>query len=261
MRFAPCWSFALLPLLSAAAHAADVRPFEEWWPEAVARLEHGQVAGAVDELRAAREAIQGGLQANLPPAQGALVRYSLAYADWRLAPMSGLARAERKALLEEGVKRAEEGLELDPRNAELHAMLAAVHGLQMGMMPSAGMELGPKAAAAMERALELAPNNPRVVFLHGLSAFHTPPAYGGSVERAEADFRRALALFENEPQERPWPNWGRLDTHAWLGQLLERRGDYGGARGEYQKALASAPEFRWVRDDLLPRLDQKTKKK
>ena len=88
--------------------------------------------------------------------------------------------------------------------------------------------------------------------LHDVSALQTPAGFGGSREKAERLLRRSLEEFSREPVTKTWPNWGRFDAHAWLGQALARRGDKPGARAEYEKALAIAPESAWVRFSLLP---------
>jgi tetratricopeptide (TPR) repeat protein len=90
----------------------------------------------------------------------------------------------------------------------------------------------------------------------GIGALHTPAMFGGGMDKAEPLVRQAIELFQQEPPDRPWPNWGRLDAHAWLGQILARRGDRAGARAEYEKALALEPESGWVKHVLLPALEK-----
>ena len=68
-------------------------------------------------------------------------------------------------------------------------------------------------------------------------------------------------LFDKEPVEKAWPNWGRFDVHAWLGQTLVKKGDFNGARAEYQKALEIAPKSGWITYVLMPELEKAAKKK
>jgi Flp pilus assembly protein TadD len=84
--------------------------------------------------------------------------------------------------------------------------------------------------------------NPRFLMMQATSLLHTPAEYGGDPKQAEAVFRQALKAFDKEPTGKPWPNWGRFDTHVWLGQALAGRGDAEGARAEYKAALALAPD-------------------
>jgi Flp pilus assembly protein TadD len=121
------------------------------------------------------------------------------------------------------------------------------------------MLLGPRASGALDKAAEIAPDNPRVVVLQGISAFNTPALFGGGTEKAERLLRRSLTLFAREPADRPWPNWGRFDAHVWLGQALLGKGDRAGARAEYDRALTLAPGSRWVRSVLLPAIENNAK--
>jgi tetratricopeptide (TPR) repeat protein len=104
------------------------------------------------------------------------------------------------------------------------------------------------------KALGIEPNNPRLLVFRGQSLLNTPPEYGGSIKDAEAALRRALEAFDAEAAAKPWPNWGRFDAHAWLGQALAARHDNAGARAEYAKALTIAPDSAWVKYSLLPQV-------
>ena len=66
--------------------------------------------------------------------------------------------------------------------------------------------------------------------------------------------RRANELFRAEAASKPWPNWGRLDALARLGQVLADLDRPEEARTVYRSALEQAPDFVWVRDELLPAL-------
>jgi hypothetical protein len=119
--------------------------------------------------------------------------------------------------------------------------------------------LGPRSMVALERAGEVAPANPRVLLLQGVTALYTLSAFGGGREKAERLLLRSLDEFSREPSTKAWPNWGRFDAHAWLAQVLCRKRDLGGARAEYQKALAIAPDSSWLRSVLLPALERASK--
>jgi tetratricopeptide (TPR) repeat protein len=249
----------LLPVILLASLAAAQpppsagAPFADEWPRIVADFERSVLEGDTAGLRRGVEACKRWRQM-APPAQQPLVHYAVAYNAWRLVHMREVKPAEREALLEEAVKSLQEAIRLDPRFAEAKALLAGVYGAQMADSPMSGMTLGPRAGSLRREALAAEPNNPRVVLQEGLSAFHTPPMFGGSLEKAETSLRRALALFAQEPVSRPWPNWGRFDAHVWLGQALAKKGDRVGARAEYEAALRVAPRSEWVLRVLLPQV-------
>ena len=88
------------------------------------------------------------------------------------------------------------------------------------------MFLGPKAGNALKKAVQLAPDNPRVVLSVAMSDFNTPEMWGGSKERALAGFQRAAELFSLEKPTNPIrPTWGHSETYAWLGLAYLERDD------------------------------------
>jgi len=184
-----------------------------------------------------------------------LARYTLAYIDWRAGGTLPHKDKKRKGLLRNAESTLRTLVEDDPSNAEAYALLGTVIGDQItgGWK---GMTLGPKASKALKRASELEPDNPRVVLQSGISAFFTPKTFGGGIEKAEENLRRAQQLFADEPATKPWPNWGRVDVYAWLGQVLAKQGDLEGAREVYRKGLEIDPEHRWIRETLLPAVSE-----
>ena len=101
----------------------------------------------------------------------------------------------------------------------------------------------------------MAPDNPRVVLQRATGFYLTPKAFGGSLDEAEQELRRAVTLFDREPDDKPWPNWGRLDALARLGQVLAAQDQIDEARRVYESVLTQVPGYTWVRDELLPALD------
>jgi tetratricopeptide (TPR) repeat protein len=142
-----------------------------------------------------------------------------------------------------------------------HALLSTVYGQEIGTSMWKGITLGPKASLSIDTAMKLARDNPRVALQAGVGAWFTPKMFGGGMDKAEKELRRAEALFARQPADAVWPNWGRLDVLAWMGQLLAAKGDRQRARAYYQRAIESEPDYVWVRDVLLPALDKSVRKK
>ena len=168
-----------------------------------------------------------------------LIRYTIAYAAWRVAFSPSVSAKDQTTLLEDAGVQLQDAIKGDARFAEAMGLLSAVDGAKIAHTPELGMTLGPESSAILSRGLGLEPNNPRLLVLRGQGLYNTPPEYGGSIKDAEAALRHALQVFEQEPATKPWPNWGRFDAHAWLGQALASRNDNAGARAEYEKALRS----------------------
>jgi tetratricopeptide (TPR) repeat protein len=253
VRIAVALGFGLPGALLASEPAIDGTFF--------ARIERAVVVADKPVLLECRSVLQKQLSAD-PKNAPSMWRYALAYTDWRL---DQLRLKDNKEQDEGYLKEAEANLHTtvsaEPSNAEAQALLGGVLGQRIGKSSQLGMTLGPKAQTTLDRAYKDAPSNPRVALQRGVSAVFTPKAYGGSLAKAEKELRRAWSLFDKEPADKPWPNWGRLDTLAWLGQVLQAKGDIEGARNAYNQSLALQPDFRWVRDSLLPALDRKAAKK
>ena len=241
-----------IPVMMAFAVAASANLT---WTDIVARLEGGAAASDAAVLRGAiadadRLADVTGLDR-----ERELALNGAAYGAWRLSAIPGVQPAESLKALQGAEKDLHDLLKIDPRSGEAHALLASVLGQRIRFSGGGNKrELGPQAQDAREQALKLEPNNPRVVLQNAVTLYHTSAEYGGGPDKAEPGLRQAIALFEREPAGRPWPNWGRFDAHAWLGQVLAARGDKSGARGEYDKALAVWPNSGWVKNVLIPAL-------
>ena len=140
---------------------------------------------------------------------------------------------------------------------ETLALRAAVTGQMIGLsgMLSA-VRLGPRANGLMDQAIDLAPENPRVLMLRGVSAFYKPSFLGGGNDKAERDLLHAIDRFASDHPAAPLPAWGHAEAYAWLGQVYAKAGRTADARAAYHKALELAPTFTWVTQLLLPALDR-----
>jgi tetratricopeptide (TPR) repeat protein len=238
-------AFTFLLLVAFAVHADD-------FSNAVASLES---AWMNDDMAATRAAIES-LKA-MREARPAKADYAIGYGERRLAFMRpALTKNEQQSLIDDSVARFESVIKAEPQNAEAHALLASSLGILISFNRMAAMTLGPRSGQVMQKAQSLAPNNPRVLLLAGISAFKKPAEYGGGLEIAEPLLRRAASIFAQEPADRPWPNWGRFEAHIWLGQLLAKSGKRDAARTEYDAALAIAPRSQYVRAILIPELSK-----
>jgi tetratricopeptide (TPR) repeat protein len=248
MRVVPL--FAAVVLLPAAMAAAfEIPSFYREIERAVVRREPARLAEHREVLR--REA--------RPMGEGVLDlrAYTLAYVNSRLSPILPESRRnERFRLLQEAQAALQGSLRQNPGDAESQALLGAIYGAQISLSPIRAITLGPRVAAAFAEAEKLAPANPRVALQKGISLLFVPRAFGGGPESAEKELRRAETLFAQEPAAKPWPNWGRLDVLAWLGQVRARQGDPAGARTFYRQALALDPGYVWA-SLLLDQLDRR----
>lgn len=234
--------------------AEQLKGSDPAWNQMTARLERAALDGATKDLRAIRSELQGRIAT--AGADEGMVRYALAYASYRMVPLPDVPEKDRTDLLNDAVTQLQQVIKRNPKDAEAHALLGSVYGLQIAQSPVIrGMTLGPRANGALDRAAEIEGGNPRVLLLQGVSAFNTPAMFGGGADKAEQHLRRSLERFAAEPSDKAWPNWGRFDAHVWLGQALLEKGDRAGARAEYDKARALAPKSGWLQYVLIPALE------
>ena len=99
----------------------------------------------------------------------------------------------------------------------------------------------------MEKALRLAPRNPRVLLLDAIVAFERAPN-GAESERALGKLKKAIGALESERQEVVHtPAWGLADAYTYLGRVYLDKGDAVKARDALERALLAAPEFQQAR--------------
>lgn len=197
--------------------------------------------------------------------QKAWAHYYAAYANYRLGS-TVFQQNERRAQdqFEQAARQLKTALEMQSNLAEAHALLASVYGQLLQHVPERGSELGPKSARHMERALNLAPENPRVLLLKAISEFYTPEKWGGSKEDAHERFQAATQAFEREataasqPSRRAdaslSPTWGHAEAYAWLGVASMKLDQPMSAKKAFENALEVDSEYAWVKDRLLPQL-------
>ena len=221
-------------------------------------LQAGDNAGDLDAMYAARAMFERALADTSLAAWG---HYYIALADYRIASYLLGADEESKDQAAKHLKTTVEHLkkatEIDPQTAEAYALLSSAYGLQIGLSPMKSMFLGPKSRKAIQKAKKLAPDNPRVVLSAAISTFNTPKMFGGSKEKGLQGFQRASELFaQEEPTDPIHPVWGHSRTYAWLGIAYQNRGELESARAAFEKALEVNPDFGWVKDGLLPKLEK-----
>ena len=186
-----------------------------------------------------------------------------AWALWRVARMHRIRDVNRqtkrrherirKPLLEEAEALMKARIEADPNDAEAHLVLSQVYQARItGTM--SGMRFGRRVGQTLDRALELAPGDPRVLYLKGISQLMAPGPFGNR-EEARRNLEAAVARFaKSAPPGAFW--WGEPEAHAFLGLSYARENERDQARAAYERALELEPGFDWVRDRLLPDLEK-----
>ena len=220
-----------------------------------AKLEKAVLSDDAAAVKEMRTTLLRRVHGELAQPDAPMLRYTIAYAGWRLSFSPLVPAAEQEALLADAETQLDQAIKINPKFADAYVLLASVYGGRIARNTDLGMTLGPASSAMVERAAELDPANPRLMIVRAQSLVYTPPEYGGDPKQGEAEFRKAIQAFAKDPAG-PWPSWGLMDAHAFLGQALLMRGDKAGARAEFEAALAVAPASRWVKDVLMPKAKQ-----
>ena len=220
-------------------------------------LDSGENQGSIDPMYEARAMFERALADS---SLTAWTHYYIALADFRIVNLLLAAGDRNKEAasghLKTAVEHLQEATRIDPEAAEAYALLSSVYGRQIGLSPVKSMFLGPKAGKAIGKAMELAPDNPRVVLSAAIGDFNTPRVFGGNKERAMKGFRRAAELFSREkPADPVEPSWGHSEAFAWLGLAHLDRDEKEPAGAAFEKALQIDPDFGWVKYVLLPELE------
>jgi TPR repeat protein len=189
--------------------------------------------------------------------------YFLAYADYSLAEITiNKDKPKAEEYLDEGIDYGKKALDVNSKSAETLALLGTIYGMKINLDSKDMMVLGPKSNEVIAEALGLAPDNPRVLLQAGINKMFTPEAYGGSLTGAVKLFSKAVSIFDSsDVTDSLKPDWGRLQSLAWLGRGYVAQKNYAKAVDVYKRALAVNPNYAWVKNTLLPGAEQKLENK
>jgi hypothetical protein len=109
---------------------------------------------------------------------------------------------------------------LSKDNSEIYLVKKMIATLRMMADPMTRyMQYGPKAEEALQTAMKLNPENPRVYMLQAQDKFYTPEQFGGSKEEAKKLFELSNKKFETfKPASAIDPNWGRSTLKYFMSQ-------------------------------------------
>ena len=102
-----------------------------------------------------------------------------------------------------------------------------------------GLNYGPRAKEAINKAVALAPKSSSVWVARGVGNYYLPAQLGGGVAEAVTDFHKAIDLDSRN-----------AEAWTWLGIALRKQNQDAEARKAFGKALALDPNRVWVRQQL-----------
>lgn len=212
------------------------------------------IAALQAQIEALREAVS----------EPALADYYSGLADYLVIRCCGdqLPREAKEQLLDHGIGRLNQSIDLKRDFADAFALLSNLYGQKIGLEPWRGLYLGPRVGIAQDLAAARDPDNPRVHFFRGLNALYGPEIFSGGMAQARKSFEKALELFAApEKSDNPlYPRWGEADTWSWLGIIALRTDSLDQAEYYFDKALEINPGLRNIRERILPELQRRRDK-
>jgi tetratricopeptide (TPR) repeat protein len=168
-------------------------------------------------------------------------QYLAALASSYLAEVALEVRDKRQAeqVAQRGVKLAERAVALKPEVAEYYRVLGTLCGQVVPANVLTGLSYGKRAQDAIGKAVEKDPKSAGVYVARGVGNYYLPAAFGGGMELAIADFRKALQLDAKN-----------AEAYLWLGLSLRKENKNADARQAFGKSLELNPNRIWVKQQL-----------
>ena len=131
--------------------------------------------------------------------------------------------ARKDEMLDQAQKFLDLAFTLAPNESELYLLQGFLYPSRINIDPMArGMKYIGDMNKALDKALELNPDNPRVYFLRATMTLHTPEAFGGGATKALPLFQTAEEKFRIfKPKTVLSPDWGKESNEIELKKLQE----------------------------------------
>ncbi|MGL5318615.1 MAG: tetratricopeptide repeat protein [Bacteroidales bacterium] len=187
------------------------------------------------------------------PEEMDLLRYEYGYIGFLLGTKN---KSDASKYLKGALKRLEK-LRKSSDQSELEAFASAFIGYQIGISPLKAPFIGPESMGFAEKAIQLDPAAPWGYIQMGNIKNYAPSVFGGSKKEALEYYLKAKNNFKNVKTYKT--NWQYVSLLTSLAQLYESTGNEPAALNMYQEILKEYPEYKWVKEKLLPELKRKMK--
>jgi tetratricopeptide (TPR) repeat protein len=237
------WSCLLAGILGAVL-PASAEPIS--WRDIESRIQYSYYVEDASALRHLNEAVSGA------GAQDRLRGYYAGLLAWRLAQLAEHAKPAAgdtpTHFAQQCVTAVDTALAIQADFAEALALRSACLATPMETDGAHAPFAARRARRDLERALQLAPRNPRVLLLDAMGDYGLAPDQGGNKDRALPKLRQAVAAFEAERRDNdPLPGWGAAEAWLLLARDLLDQGDPVASRDALEHALLIAPEYAQAR--------------
>jgi hypothetical protein len=197
------------------------------------------------------------------PAMGYLAHYWAGFASWRVAingASKGMSQQDLRANLERASADFAASIRLRDDFADSHAALAGVDGwlpLFHNGETAVIRDFIDQYQKHIARAKELAPDNPRVLWVEAMPYLYLPVEKGGNPAHAVELYQRMVAVSPSPAPASALPDWGKPEGLMSLAFAhLYQATDLAAAEKEARAALDLQPDWSYVKDVLLPQIDK-----
>src|SRR5215216_6349485 len=192
------------------------------------------------------------------------IRYWRGFAQWRRA-INGFNDSIPPNELEKDLKTALDeftiAMEKDPTFVDAKVGTISCLGFLAFMNRKdqvRAKELVGRILTLAKEADEMAPDNPRLIWIHGPILWNSPPERGGGQDKAIQNYQRGLEVCSKiKPSDDPLePSWGKPELMMSLAYcyLNANSPDLNAAERYARDALQIVPSWHYVRDILLPQI-------
>jgi hypothetical protein len=192
------------------------------------------------------------------------IRYWRGFAQWRRA-INGFNDSIDPKELEQNLKTAvnefQIAMERDPTFVDAKVGTISCLGFLAFMNrkdQARAKELVGQILPLLKEADEMAPDNPRLIWVHGPILWNSPPERGGGQDKAIQNYQRGLEACSkiktsDDPLE---PSWGKPELMMSLAYcyLNAESVDLNAAERYARSALEIVPYWHYVRDILVPQI-------
>lgn len=161
----------------------------------------------------------------------------------------GFKKYSKDEYIDSAIMYLEKAIKIDKNFSDAYALLGSLYGMKAkGFFK--GMIYGSKSEKAFKKAKEIDSLNPRAHYLEGISFLYKPKQFGGGVEKAIKNFKKAISIFEKRKEEKEIINWGFLECLMFLGISYEKIDSLEKAENIYKKVLVIDPDYGWAKYKL-----------
>jgi tetratricopeptide (TPR) repeat protein len=176
----------------------------------------------------------------------AALRYHLAHAEYRFGLLAEAKRPRDAApAFDACIDQLKEILEQDVKSVESLALQSVCYARLAKHKRLEAVLLRSRSEDRLHSAFELAPRNPRVLYLTAVDGLARSKPGSPENKRAFEQLQLAAQLFDQSSATRDdVPGWGHAEAYLALGGQLQSRGDLLGARNWIEKSLIVAPDYK-----------------